>query len=729
MSSASPKSPASRRPAPSRRWLMILGSVLIVLGALTVAAVLLGPRLGPWLLERRVIPALEKRLERKITVGRITGGWHRMVLEEVRVSGPRDCAQGPLFHAGRVVADFDFWPLLSGRLRLRRLSVDQPRICVRRQADGRDNFSDLSTVLSRRRLGGRVSATLGTVPFTRGALVVQDEQRGVGIVAPEVEARLTPGGESHLWLQRPRITWLGRSPVQADRLEIWFRTHAGRLRGLPRFAFSGARLRLHDHLVLTDIGGQVTPESGRWLSVSLRGSYGGLGETLWSAEGRVQLEAWQRPRPLAGHLAVKATRFSLDKLAPLLKTTFIPRPGEANLELDLTLTLTHRVLAFGGEASLSGLTVVHPKLAEGPVEDLGLKARIRGRYLMNEDLLQIPEASLERRGLTLQASLDVYRLRRTPRFRFHMEVPPVSCAAVLDALPRGLAPRLGRLRVAGRFDMRLTAEADFKYLTTNSVTLDGAVNARGCRVLAIPWELSSERLAGPFQHEVVDLGQRFGFEVGPENPDFVPLDQISLHLQNAILTTEDSRFFFHKGFIPHEFKSAFARNLIARRFVFGASSITMQMVKNVLLGRQKTLSRKLQEIILTWYLEQSLPKKRIFEIYLNVIEFGPGLFGIGRAAWHYFGKDASDLEPQEAAFLATILPSPKRHYRKFCRQEVPPSWRRWVDRILRIMHRRKRLNDSELQLALDSPIRFSEKNRGTLSACLARLDRFQGPPP
>ena len=726
MSSISSKAPPGRQARPSRRWPLILGCVLLVLGGLTAAGVLLAPRLAPWVMERRVIPAMERRLHRKITVGRIKGGFRNMVLEDLRVSGPADCAQGPLLHAGRVTVSFDFWPLLSGRLALRGISVDQPRICVRRQENGQDNLSDLWAVLGRRRLPGRVSFKLTGVPLTRGALTIRDEQRGLSLQAPEMEARLEPGGESHLWLGQPRGSYPGLAPLEAMRLDLWFRTSAGRLRGLPRFSVSGARLRLHDHLVLTDISGRLTPESGRWLSLELRGSYGGVGEHLWSATGRLQIESWLRPVPVAGSLALKASRFSMDKLSPLLKTSIIPRPNEANLELDLTLGLQRRVLSFGGQASLTGLTVVHPKLARAPVEDIGLTARVRGRYLFDEDLLQIPEASLERKGVTLRASLDVFRLRKVPRFRIGIEVPTVSCAAVLRALPRGLAPQLENIQLAGRFEMRIAAEADFKYLTTNSVTLEGSVNALGCKVVGVPFELSAERLASPFVHEVEDIGQRFGFEVGTENPDFVPIDQVSMHLQNAILTTEDSRFFHHRGFIPHEFKSAFARNLIAKRFVFGASSITMQMVKNVLLGRQKTLSRKLQEIVLTWYLEQSLPKKRIFEIYLNVIEFGPGIFGVGRAAWHYFGKDASDLEPQEAAFLASILPSPKRHYRKYCHQEVPTGWRRWVDRILEIMHRRNRLNASELQLALASPIKFSDKERGTLSACLARLHRFQG---
>jgi membrane peptidoglycan carboxypeptidase len=99
----------------------------------------------------------------------------------------------------------------------------------------------------------------------------------------------------------------------------------------------------------------------------------------------------------------------------------------------------------------------------------------------------------------------------------------------------------------------------------------------------------------------------------------------------------------------------------------------MQMVKNVLLAHEKTLSRKLQELFLVWYLEQLLPKQRILEIYFNAIEFGPRLYGIGPAARHYFGKSASDLGPLEAAFFSSILPSPKRRYVQYCAGPSTPS--------------------------------------------------------
>src|SRR4030095_3467548 len=133
-------------------------------------------------------------------------------------------------------------------------------------------------------------------------------------------------------------------------------------------------------------------------------------------------------------------------------------------------------------------------------------------------------------------------------------------------------------------------------------------------------------------------------------------------LTASILTTEDNGFFKHRGWVSSEFRNALKRNLQRGGFRGGASSITMQMVKNVLLTQEKTLSRKLQELFLVWYLEQELPKERILELYLHAIEFGPRIYGIGAASRHYFGKKPGELNPIEGAFFSSILPSPKRRY-------------------------------------------------------------------
>jgi membrane peptidoglycan carboxypeptidase len=198
------------------------------------------------------------------------------------------------------------------------------------------------------------------------------------------------------------------------------------------------------------------------------------------------------------------------------------------------------------------------------------------------------------------------------------------------------------------------------------------------------------------------------FAIGPDNPDFVPYDKISPYLVAAIMTTEDSGFFKHRGWVASGFQTALRRNIAGGGFRLGASSISMQMVKNVLLGSEKTLSRKFQELFLVWYLEQILSKQRILELYLNAIEFGPRLYGIGAAARHYFGKLPSELLPIEAAFFSSILPSPKRRYVQYCHGTLTAQWERYVRRILSKMHERGRLNNEEFATAMASTLVFDK---------------------
>jgi membrane peptidoglycan carboxypeptidase len=152
-------------------------------------------------------------------------------------------------------------------------------------------------------------------------------------------------------------------------------------------------------------------------------------------------------------------------------------------------------------------------------------------------------------------------------------------------------------------------------------------------------------------------------------------------------------------------------------------------VKNVLLAHEKTLSRKMQELFLVWYLEQLLPKQRILELYFNAIEFGPRLYGIGPAARHYFGKSASDLGPLEAAFFSSILPSPKRRYVQYCAGALNAKWDKYVRRIMAKTHERGRLSDEEYDAAQMTPFAFNTAERGlTEKQCMDWVKQITATP-
>jgi membrane peptidoglycan carboxypeptidase len=253
--------------------------------------------------------------------------------------------------------------------------------------------------------------------------------------------------------------------------------------------------------------------------------------------------------------------------------------------------------------------------------------------------------------------------------------------------------------------------------------LDGSVGIRKCRVTKEPAD-SPKRLEEEFEHHVeYEADKWMSFLVGEENEDFVPFEDISPHLVNSIMSTEDSAFRSHRGFIPSEFRTALVNNLKAGKFTHGASSITMQMVKNVLLFRDKRLARKLQELFLTWHVENTLTKDRILEIYFNVIEYGPALYGIGPAAHHYFGKSAKDLTPREAAFFSSILPSPKERYKQYCKGEVTRFTDDKIKFYLGVMLKRKRLTQAEHDDAVASQLRFYADGDETEDECLKRTQK------
>lgn len=141
---------------------------------------------------------------------------------------------------------------------------------------------------------------------------------------------------------------------------------------------------------------------------------------------------------------------------------------------------------------------------------------------------------------------------------------------------------------------------------------------------------------------------------------WVPISAVSPMLIKAVLIGEDDKFYQHEGFDYEALEQAFEKNMKQGRFAAGASTISQQLTKNLFLSPEKSLTRKAKEAILTWRMENTLSKRRILELYVNVAEWGDGIFGVEAASRHYFHKSASALTSMEAARLAAVLPNPIR---------------------------------------------------------------------
>jgi monofunctional biosynthetic peptidoglycan transglycosylase len=144
---------------------------------------------------------------------------------------------------------------------------------------------------------------------------------------------------------------------------------------------------------------------------------------------------------------------------------------------------------------------------------------------------------------------------------------------------------------------------------------------------------------------------------------WVPYNRISTHLKRAIIAAEDANFSGHEGVDWEALQRAYEKNMKKGKVVAGGSTITQQLAKNLFLSGERSYLRKTQEVVITYMLEALMDKERIFEIYLNVVEWGVGVFGAEAAAQHYYGVSAVSLSPAQAARLAVMLPKP-RYYDK-----------------------------------------------------------------
>ena len=192
-------------------------------------------------------------------------------------------------------------------------------------------------------------------------------------------------------------------------------------------------------------------------------------------------------------------------------------------------------------------------------------------------------------------------------------------------------------------------------------------------------------------------GDYHPFVVGPKNRYWTPSGRIPAEMKWAVILAEDANFYKHEGFDVKAIKNAIKYDLEKKSLKRGASTITQQTAKNLFLSREKTITRKLKEIYLAYRMEQELTKGRIIEFYLNVVELGPMVYGIGHGAQYYFGKPASALTPRECAFLAAMLPGPRVAYNPY--KNLGKVLKR-SDMILRLLRKNGVLGEGEYQAAL-----------------------------
>jgi hypothetical protein len=705
--------PPMRGPRP-RRWLVISGAAVCTL---LIAAVLglfvLYPYLGARAIRAKLVGKLADRTGQEVAVGDIDVSLGRAVLSDLTITDDRGQV---ILAIDSVEVRFGVLASLFGQVSLESAAVNKPRALIVRAADGSSPWDRTLEWLRSRQSGGDgeggggVSLVPPRATIAGGSFELRDLGRGITAVAGGLSGEFVRG--ESLSLAATDVSLMSRIGPRAEIAELTLAGEPHDLAATAEIGVSGGALTLWEGMSLTGVAGTIAPgPSDGQLSIDLGGGWGNSKARLWTAKGHVA------PATRVGRVEVAAERFTLDKLADVLEGSPLRDYAKTSLDAELIIKSDGSSVSAAGSIDVAGLSVFHTKLAAETVGGVAFDGEIAATYDSGARTARLEKAVLRSGGVEYQLSADV-RLgveRRFDKIAARLIIPAVDCQAMLDGLPDKLVPRLQGFELSGTFTTDIDLLIDWDDL--EETALGGSVGIRKCRVRKPAPGMSARKIRKEFKHQVL-VGRDDGEDIyrtmtiGPSADSFVPLEMVSPYLVKSFMTTEDSSFFRHRGFIVSEFRTALIKNLEAGRFRYGASSITMQLVKNVYLDRQKTLSRKLEELFMTWYIETQVDKNRLMEVYVNAIEYGPALYGIGPAARRYFGKHPIDLNPREAAFFSSILPSPRRRFRQFCRGKLDRWAERKVGNILAKMHERERLTDEEFEQVQRVPLVFSSEKVG-----------------
>jgi hypothetical protein len=353
-------------------------------------------------------------------------------------------------------------------------------------------------------------------------------------------------------------------------------------------------------------------------------------------------------------------------------------------------------------AELSRLRLGGARLGPEPIGPLDARGEGELIWTRATRRLELRRGRLDPLG-PLRLEIDGQLSLATPQsFNFTVQAPPVDYRSLLAAIPPGLAPPLEAPRPPGTLSaaLRLTGPLTPLVGWTVQASLDLAPMRAAVRAGA------PSPLLSPFVARPDGEGGRT-LELGPGNAAFVPIAELPDHVVRAVTTAEDAGFFGHQGFDFAELLDALSAGAQAGRVVRGGSTISQQLAKNLYLSRDRTLARKAREALVTIGLEASLPKARLLELYLNLIEWGPGLHGIGPAARAYFGVDARQLTARQACFLAAIIPSPVRSHRLVAAGLGERAYRARVEDLLQRLSGFGLLTDEALEQALAERLHFA----------------------
>jgi hypothetical protein len=500
------------------------------------------------------------------------------------------------------------------------------------------------------------------------------------------------GGDERLLLDGLRITSPSGVAINVPEVALSVPRQAHSSLSLP----GGAPLRAAAAGIDVSVSGQPFLHDLS-LYLELQRTASGSASLPTLALGRLHAETDDRPldleltrQPDGSYLAQgQAPGLPLTALSPLFPGVLDPRAAAVSGDLQATVSPTLDDASFSLEAQGTGFSIDSRLVGPRPLADVDAALSASGRvqragdgWSLALDSLMVSRgrASVTARGTVVRPSRDRLMLAGT------VTLAPAGCADLLASLPAGLAPDLDDLDVGGTLagELRVAIDTGDPTATTLSGHLDDRCHvlhdAPAADVAALKKALAS---ATPVSITVSDgHGGRRQAVIGGGTSGYIALAEMPDALRDAFIASEDARFEKHGPFDLSQIQRAVGESLEAGRPVRGASTITQQLARTLYLSPQRSLSRKLEEAVLAWRLDQALGKARVLELYLNLIELGDGVYGVDQAARHYFGKSVAALSPLECAFLASMAPAPRTYSRALERDGLTETVLGRVDEVL-----------------------------------------------
>lgn len=379
-------------------------------------------------------------------------------------------------------------------------------------------------------------------------------------------------------------------------------------------------------------------------------------ESVWHVEGNVD----------PGDKELNLMLFADNKKVEL---PYLEKKFGLKLNFDTVFTemrgarLSGSQLEVNGSWKVKNLLVNHKRIAGNDI--IVPDASIDADMVIGKNFVSIDSTStIHIKNIDLHPFIK-YTLSPFKIYELKLHTDQLDAQKLAGSFPQGLFESLEGIQVSGKLQYDLNFYLDSQ--SPDSVIFSSNLKNNGFKVLK--WgKTNLQKINSSFVYTPYEYGKPMrDIIIGPENPDFTPIDQISPYLKGALLTAEDPSFYSHKGFVEESIRKSIATNFKEKAFKRGGSTISMQLVKNVYLNRQKTLARKVEEILIVWIMENGRlsTKERMFETYLNLIEWGRNVYGIGEASRYYFGKHPSELSLGESIFLTSIVPRPKSGLYRF----------------------------------------------------------------